>query len=464
MPIRNCPLPTELRLSLRTAAGGWLDAIVVPGQGVRRGEHLAEAASGGAGLPAPVSGEVSAVEGDCVCLRPDASQVPATALPPLDPASELPARLRERLLDAGIGAIGAVGGSMAAAPAADVALLIINGAMHEPEVDSDGALMGAQADAVLGGAALLARLLQAQRTVLAVPQWQAGARTALRLAAAMRPEPVRRLATPGIYPAGGERRLVEVLLARPWPYGARLADIGVVVLPVATAVAAWRAVVAGEAWTHRIVTVAGAGVSRPGNYRVAFGTPVAHLLTVAGAGQPPASRLRIGGPRLGQMPGHGQPSIGRDTAALLVLPPEAPPKPAPEPCCDCGDCVRACPAALQPQRLLAHLDALRPDHADRDGLLDCIGCGNCDLVCPSHIALAPRLRTGRDALRDHARRRQMADAARTRFEARNARLQSEGEVRAAQAAERQRTTSADAVAAAIARAKARRQAARGDGS
>ena len=133
-----------------------------------------------------------------------------------------------------------------------------------------------------------------------------------------------------------------------------------------------------------------------------------------------------------------------------------------QPCIRCGDCATACPVQLHPQRLLLQL---RDDHlieAERDGALTCIECGRCDIVCPSRIPLLQRYREAKQAIGAATARRKEALAARERYRARQRRLGRDEEQRVERAELSANLSSADAVAAAIARAQARRAAARKD--
>jgi Na+-translocating ferredoxin:NAD+ oxidoreductase subunit C len=263
---------------------------------------------------------------------------------------------------------------------------------------------------------------------------------------------------PTVYPQGGERQLIEVLTGRQVPRGGLPQQLGVVVHNVGTALAAWRAVTEGLPLTERVLSVNGSGVRKPANFRVAVGTPIAHLIAQAGGYAEKAERLIAGGGMMGvALPDDGF-AIGKSTNCVLVLAADSVRAPrAPMPCIRCGDCSDACPAQLMPQ-LLHH--ALRSDEAEqveaaaRIGLLDCIDCGLCDLACPSHIPLVSEFRDGKTRLHLQRLRALEASATQARFEAREARLAREK----AALAERRvgAKTTSEAVAAALAKAKAAR--------
>jgi len=128
------------------------------------------------------------------------------------------------------------------------------------------------------------------------------------------------------------------------------------------------------------------------------------------------------------------------------------------PCIRCGDCAAACPENLQPQLLLWDIRAGKLQYARDAGLLECSECGRCDAACPSHIPLLRQFRDAMTGIRERDAQALEANAARERFERRDARLEREAIERAERdAALTQQAASTDAVAAAIARAKAKRQ-------
>jgi electron transport complex protein RnfC len=93
---------------------------------------------------------------------------------------------------------------------------------------------------------------------------------------------------------------------------------------------------------------------------------------------------------------------------------------------------------LLPQQLHWYAQARDLAALETYGLMDCIECGCCDYVCPSQIPLAECFRDMKPALHEQLTARANATAARTRFDARTARLERiEGERDAALARKRQ---------------------------
>lgn len=461
--ILPCPLPPRLQVSLQQYGGVAATACVRVGDHVVRGQKIADAPDHGVDVFAPASGRIMQLSGSplpSVSIECDDSQRPAQTLTPLDPWLTDESALRRRLREAGIVGLGGATFPTAEKMQATQVLLVINGAECEPYIACDDALLRSSADAVVLGGRLLARLCGATRILLAVEDAMVDAASACRVAidrdGASAIELVR---VPTVYPEGGERQLIEVLTGREVPIGGLPRDIGIVVQNVATAAAAWRAAVHGEVLVSRVVSVTGRGVVAPGNFAVPFGTPVAHLVLQAGGYTPDAARLLIGGPMMGRALPDDSVAIDAASNCVLVLGEQDLRDPAAEmPCIRCGDCASACPARLQPQQLLWHARADRLDRLSDEGLFACIECGCCDLACPSHIPLTQQFRVAKTRVRIEQGRVATALAAGARYEQRTSRLQRLADERVARDAERtQAASSGDAVAAAIERAKAKRQ-------
>lgn len=471
-PIQSGPRPAQLRIPLRQHAGPAAELRVAVGEPVRPGQRLADAiAPRSVAVHAPVAGVVIDIVEQAVA-GPDAAPVPhvviatgggdTTTLPVMDWRTSTPDALLARIGEAGVVGLGGAGYPTIGKLGNACSTLILNGAECEPYIACDEALLRERAEQVVLGGRVMARIIGATRVLLALEDSMHAAAAACEHAIYAVGEGAVALArVPDRYPQGGERQLIQTLTGQEVPHGRLPRDLGIVVQNVATAAAVWQAVQYGEPLTRRIVTVAGSGVRQPGNFDVAIGTGIADLIAAAGGYSEEAARLLVGGPMMGWALPHDGFAITKTSHCVLVLGAYELRDPADEmPCIRCGDCAGVCPARLQPHALLMQLRQDDPTAAAiASGLDACIECGACDLACPSHIPLTAHFHFGKRQARERRREREVADAARQRHLARQQRL-----VRVEQArSERQRTqvtdaASKDAVAAALERARARRQA------
>lgn len=436
------------------------------GQRVRRGERLADAQDDRAAhLHAPASGHVAAIEARdtrlctrvCILIAVDAADTEVQALPRLDWQACTPEQLVQRVRDAGIAGLGGAAFPSAAKLAVPCRLLILNGAACEPWIACDEALLRERADEIVQGGRALRRASGAQRVLLAIEDRMTEALRAVRDALArLGSGEIELVCVPAIYPAGGERQLIELLTGEEVPAGELPHDIGVLVQNVGTAAACWRAIVHGEPLLSRLVSVTGPGIAAPANLEVAFGTPLADVVACAGGYTAVAERLLVGGPMKGTALPHDDVPVDATTNCVLVLSAADVRESAAMPCIRCGDCAEVCPARLLPQQLHFFLRTGDDTRAAQHGLAECIECGCCDVMCPSNLPLAEQFRLGKAALRQRAHARGFADASRERYLARNARLARDAAERAAMSAAKAPSAS-DAVLAALERARKKRE-------
>jgi len=206
-----------------------------------------------------------------------------------------------------------------------------------------------------------------------------------------------------------------------------------------------------------------------------------HVAQLAGI-RPGSDRIVMGGPMMGfRMPAWDVPVVKATNCILVGSPALFPPPPPEMACIRCGECARACPADLQPFELYWNARAKNFGKAQEYHLFDCIECGCCTYVCPSHIPLVDYYRFAKSEIWAHERQKDAADGARVRFEYRNERIEREkqekAEKLAAKTASSRAATQAEPgaaappsageaedskkalIAAALARAKAQREAA-----
>ena len=444
-PVGELPLPEELIVPLGQHGGDPAEAIVAVGDRVARGTCIGRPSGDfGVSVHAPSSGTVTAVEArpvphpsglpeTCIVLVTDGEdRTLPDAYPPLPEWQTIDATtLRERIAACGVAGLGgaAFPTTVKLTPPADCVIdtLIINAIECEPWITCDDMLLREQADDVVVGARIMAHILGAGHTVIALEDNKLPARQALERALEQQEDAAIDIApVPVIYPAGGEKQLIHSLTGREVPSGGLPAEVGALCHNAGTAAATARAVCHGEPLTERIVTVAGTDIGTPRNLRVRLGTSVRALLQATATDPASLNRLIVGGPMMGFTLETADVPVTKGFNCLLATSEAADAAPEPAmPCIRCGDCAEVCPMTLQPQQLYWHARSQDVDDLRRDGLFDCIECGACAYVCPSHIPLVGIYRHAKSAIRASDEEQQEAEAARQRYEFRQARLERE---------------------------------------
>ncbi|BDH46107.1 electron transport complex subunit RsxC [Salmonella enterica subsp. enterica serovar Choleraesuis] len=385
----------------------------------------------------------------------------------LDPWPDYQNHSHEQLIAkihaAGVAGLGGAGFPTAAKLAGGgdkITTLIINAAECEPYITADDRLMQDYAAEVIEGVRILAHILQPQQTLIGIEDNKPQAVSMLRaVLEQLNDDSIKLRVIPTKYPSGGAKQLTQILTGRQVPHGGRSSDIGVLMHNVGTAWAVKRAVIDGEPLTERVVTLTGRAVKQPGNVWARLGTPVRHLLDNAGF-QPGREQLVImGGPLMGfTLPWLDVPVVKITNCLLVPGPGEMGAPQKEQDCIRCSACADACPADLLPQQLYWFSKGQQHDKATAYNLNDCIECGACAWVCPSNIPLVQYFRQEKAEIRAISDEERRTAEARARFEARQARLERDKAARSArhkEAAARPDSADSDAIAAALARAKAR---------
>ena len=308
-------------------------------------------------------------------------------------------------------------------------ILIVNGAECEPYISCDDVLMREAAREIVDGALLMTDLLAAPLCVIAVERDKQAAHDAIGAAARAIADPRLKLAeVPTIYPAGGERQLIELLTGDEVPSAQFPSEIGYVCQNVGTVYALQRLARHGEPLISRVVTVTGRGVRTPQNVETPIGTPIAELIEYCGGYTGDAIRLIGGGSMMGySLPSDELPIAKASNCIIAAAAIEIRTDPTEWPCIRCGECAEACPARLLPQELLVAAQTHDYDALATLGLRDCIECGCCDVICPSHIALTERFRGAKVDLALHENEVALSAEADERFRRREQRLHADEE-------------------------------------
>jgi electron transport complex protein RnfC len=481
-PIGKPPIPERLYVTVKQHIGVEGQIIVEVGQKVLKGQALTKSMNPFAvPIHAPTSGEITAIHKHVsahpsglpeltVEITSDQEDKWTQLSPLIDYQNQPKMQVLAAICDAGISGMGGAGfpTHIKSSPKKDVDFLIINGIECEPYITSDDRLMREHAWQIRQGIDVLCHLLKPKHVLIGIENNKPEAIEALQVACRENAN-YRVCVVPTKYPAGGEKQLIQVLTNREVPAQGLPVDVGVIMHNVGTCFAIADAIFSGKPLIERVVTVTGEAIESPGNLWALIGSPVAHLLAHCKYTQADQTRPNIimGGPMMGFSVTSDLVPVVKTTNCILAPNDTEIAGNNEQPCIRCSACADVCPASLLPQQLFWHSKAKELDKAQDYNLFDCIECGACAYVCPSEIPLVHYYRIAKSEIRVEQEDKQKSDKARERFEKREARLIAEQQARdekhrlAAEARKQAMASNGsnakDKIAAALARAKAKKQ-------
>ncbi|HIF9140702.1 TPA: electron transport complex subunit RsxC [Photobacterium damselae] len=481
-PIAFAGIPHEIVLPLKQHIGTRGDIIVNVGDYVYKGQPLTQ---GDIAMCVPIhastSGTITAIEERttahpsglsdlCIVIKPDGKDTWFDLHPVADYELENSEDLINIIRLNGIAGLGGAGFPTARklqGGLGQVDILIINAAECEPYITADDRLMQDYAEEVIEGVRILRHIVKPQLTIIGIEDNKPDAIKALEQHVHDDDNILIRV-VPTKYPSGSSKQLVKILTGREVPSGSRSTSVGVIMQNIGTAFAIKRAIVNGEPLIERVVTLTGDAFSQRGNYFTRLGTPVSYLLNTYGyKADKKYPRVIIGGSLMGFTLPHPEVPITKITNCILTPSRKELPLHTHEMACiRCSSCSDVCPSSLLPQQLQWYAKDKDYDKCEEYNLSDCIECGACAYVCPSEIPLIQYYRQAKAEIWARKQDEINAERARQRFEAKQARMErdkAERENRFKKAADDRRQEMAstggnDAVAAAIARVKAKQAA------
>ncbi|MGE4563651.1 MAG: electron transport complex subunit RsxC [Victivallaceae bacterium] len=410
--LKSAPLLEKYTVILNQHIGAPPKLVVNSGDTVKKGQLIAEAGGFVSGnVHSPTSGTVGkivevngpmGVNMQAVEIISDGQDEWGSGLEPITGWRDVePAMIKERIAKAGIVGMGgaAFPTHVKLSPPADkkIDTMILNGAECEPYLTADHRLMLERPEAVLRGAAMMARILDIKNIFVGIESNKPDAIRVMKEKAAeygitVVPLRVR-------YPQGGEKQLIYAVTGRKVPQAMLPMDAGCVVHNVGTAAAVSDAVLEGKPLIERVTTVTGKPVVNPGNWLVRIGTPIAEVIKLAGGVKSTPGKVILGGPMMGFAQKSLEVPVMKNTSGILLLDRSEIVQFTSEPCIRCGKCIDNCPMNLLCGIIGSFIENEKFEKAEELHVMDCLECGACAYDCPAHRPLVQHVRRAKAEIR-----------------------------------------------------------------
>ena len=392
------PIPAEVKLPMSMHAGTPAVPVVKVGDEVKVGQLIGEV-SGRVSSPvhASVSGKVKSMEtldsltgkkGITLTIAADGEQTLCEGLAP--PKVTSLAEFLDAVEKSGV--VGLGGAGFPTAPkltlkeSVKLDYILINGAECEPYITSDTRAMVDQTEDIWAGALLMKEYLRPKQIIICIENNKPEAiRKFEALAAGVEGMGVRVL--PSLYPQGERKVLVYNVTGRIVPEGARLPDVGCVVINCTTVAVFASYIKTGMPLVSRCVTVDGSAVERPQNVLAPIGTAIRNLFEFCGLKEE-VKKVICGGPMMGAaVPSMDVPMV-KITNAVLALSAKDAALSKPTACIKCGRCIYQCPMSLMPSFIEGAFERKKVELLKTYKVDMCVECGCCAYLCPSKRPLA----------------------------------------------------------------------------
>ena len=409
------PNPEKVVLPMQQHIGAPCEPIVKVGDEVKVGQLIADSDKFvSAPIHATVSGKVSAV-GDvklpngviskAVTIESDGEMALFEGIEPpkINNRDEFVKAVRASGL-VGLGGAGfPTHVKLAFSPDKNIDTLVVNAAECEPYITVDYRECLENTDRIIRSILALKEYLGFQQAVIAIEDNKPKAIDKLSEAIKrIAPEDhnIRIMALKSKYPQGAEKMMVLSATGRKVPPGKLPADVGCVVMNVASVAFIARYLETGKPLVSRSLTVDGSAIHTPQNVRVPIGTSIDDIIEFCGGFKEEPFKIITGGPMMGlAIIGTDLPVLKQNNAILAFADGTFKVKPETD-CIRCGRCAEACPMSLMPTLVARFAKAKDVNMLQKSGVVVCMECGSCSYVCPAGKPLVQHMRLAKSILRE----------------------------------------------------------------
>lgn len=415
LEVVRIPTPSKVVIPMQQHIGAPCEPVVKVGDEVAVGQLIGDSDKFvSAPIHASVSGTVTAI-GDikmpngsvskAVTIESDGEMRLWEGIKP--PKVETREDLIKAVRDSGLVGLGGAGFpthvKLNFPPDKNIDTLVVNAAECEPYITVDYRECMENSWDILSGVYALKELLGFKQVIIAAEDNKPEAFKVLGKIAdhdADIDDSVKLMVLESKYPQGAEKMMVQSATGRRVPPGKLPADVGCVVMNVASVAFISRYLKTGKPLVSRSLTVDGSAIAEPKNVRVPVGTDIGEIIDFCGGFKGKPSKILTGGPMMGlAIVGTDLPVLKQNNAILAFTADDAVLKPETD-CIRCGRCVAACPMSLMPTNIVKAAKIKDVDALKRAGVTVCMECGSCAFACPAGKPLVQHMRLAKAILRE----------------------------------------------------------------
>lgn len=415
LEVVRIPTPSKVVIPMQQHIGAPCEPVVKVGDEVAVGQLIGDSDKFvSAPIHASVSGTVTAI-GDikmpngsvskAVTIESDGEMRLWEGIKP--PKVETREDLIKAVRDSGLVGLGGAGFpthvKLNFPPDKNIDTLVVNAAECEPYITVDYRECMENSWDILSGVYALKELLGFKQVIIAAEDNKPEAFKVLGKIAdhdADIDDSVKLMVLESKYPQGAEKMMVQSATGRRVPPGKLPADVGCVVMNVASVAFISRYLKTGKPLVSRSLTVDGSAIAEPKNVRVPVGTDIGEIIDFCGGFKGEPCKILTGGPMMGlAIVGTDLPVLKQNNAILAFTADDAVLKPETD-CIRCGRCVAACPMSLMPTNIVKAAKIKDVDALKRAGVTVCMECGSCAFACPAGKPLMQHMRLAKAILRE----------------------------------------------------------------
>lgn len=418
MPVRRIEAPEFVTLPMSQHIGAPCTPVVKVGDEVRVGQLIGDTDKFvSAPIHSSVSGKVTAIKEirTATGMKTQAVVIENDGENTLYEGLEVPnIDTREDFLKAvrasGLVGLGGAGFpthvKLGFKPDAGIDTLIINAAECEPFITVDYRECLDNSWDVFNGVHLVKDMLGFKKCIIAVEDNKKEAIKVLERIAEKEDEndEIKVMPLKSKYPQGAEKMMVLSATGRKVPPGKLPADVGCVVMNVASAAFLSRYCKTGKPLVSRSMTVDGSAIAQPQNIRVPVGTEIDYIINSCGGYKEDPVKIIAGGPMMGVSIIDTHTPVLKSNNAILVLGQKDVSIKKETDCISCGRCAKACPLSLMPTKIERFAKAKDIDALQKYGAMVCMECGSCAYSCPAGRPLVQYMRNAKAIVREGAQK------------------------------------------------------------